>query len=344
MKQRVGKTAATLLIIAAIVALAVTFASRRHSEPVTVIKGSALGTVYQVSVKGDAPTDLRERLDSLFAAANRSMSIFDTTSLLCRINRSETDTADTNIIKCIETARRVSELSGGLYDITVQPLVEALGFGAADRQADPNIDSLLQFVGYRLLSVEGNRIVKSDRRVQIGLNSIAKGAVVDMAAEMLETMGSKDYLVDIGGEIFCRGTNGKGKEWVVGIETPFEGNYSLTGEYITTTIHLSGLGLATSGDYRNFYLTESGEKVTHIINPLTGQNTVSSLLSATVIADNCALADAYGTMFVALGEQRAIEIAQREHIAALFILAGKGDQMRIEISEAMRQHIDKSKK
>lgn len=335
-----------LLLAAAVVALIVVDCRRnatpKEAQPSVTLRGEALGTFYQVTAVGSLPADFSTRLDSLFAAANASMSIFAKGSLLSRINRGETSTADEHIIYCINLARGASEISDGSYDITIKPLVEAFGFAGKDPNYKINVDSLLTFVGYEKLSVEGLEIRKSDPRVKIDLNSIAKGYTVDLAARLVESTGCTDYLVDIGGEIFCRGTNPYGEAWGVGIETPFEGNFSLTGEHITTVVRVSEVGMATSGNYRNFRTDSEGNKYTHIINPRTGENTTSSLLSATVLAESCALADAYGTMFISLGLERSLEVAEREQIAALFIY-DDGGKMRVHKSKAFERKTQNSK-
>ena len=296
--------------------------------PSTTLRGEALGTFYQITAKGSLSESFPERLDSLLGVINRSMSIFDKGSLLSRINRGETDQADEHIIYCIDLAHTVSELSDGAYDITVKPLVEAFGFAGKRGNYAINTDSLLQFVGYCKLSHDGLRIIKADPRVQIDLNSIAKGATVDMVARLVESEGITDYLVDIGGEIFCRGTNAYGKPWGVGVETPFEGNFSLTGEHVTKVIRVSDIGMATSGNYRNFRTDSLGNKYTHIINPRTATSTTSNLLSATVLAESCALADAYATMFITLGLERSVEVAKQNNISTLFIY-DEGGKMRV---------------
>lgn len=335
-----------LLLAAAVVALIVVDCRRsstpKEAQPSVTLRGEALGTFYQVTAVGSLPADFTTRLDSLFAAANASMSIFAPNSLLSRINRGETSTADEHIIYCINLARGASEISDGSYDITIKPLVEAFGFAGKDPNYKINVDSLLTFVGYEKLSVEGLEIRKSDPRVKIDLNSIAKGYTVDLAARLVESTGCENYLVDIGGEIFCRGTNPYGEAWGVGIETPFEGNFSLTGEHITTVVRVSEVGMATSGNYRNFRTDSEGNKYTHIINPRTGENTTSSLLSATVLAESCALADAYGTMFISLGLERSLEVAEREQIAALFIY-DDGGKMRVHKSKAFESKTQNSK-
>ena len=300
-----------------------------HPTPSTTLRGEALGTFYQITAKGSLSESFPERLDSLLGVINRSMSIFDKGSLLSRINRGETDQADDYIVYCIDLARTVSELSDGAYDITVKPLVEAFGFAGKRADYTLNTDSLLQFVGYQKLSLDGLRIIKADPRVQIDLNSIAKGATVDMVARLVESEGVSDYLVDIGGEIYCRGTNPHGKEWGVGVETPFEGNFSLTGEHVTKVLRVSDIGMATSGNYRNFRTDSLGNKYTHIIDPRTATSTTSNLLSATVLAESCALADAYATMFITLGFERSVEVAEQNKIKALFIY-DDGGKMRVK--------------
>ncbi len=331
-----------LLLVTLIMALIVSDCQRRGAQPEVqpsvTLRGEALGTFYQITAVGSLPEEFPERLDSLFEVANRSMSIFAPNSLLSRINRGETSTADKHIAYCIALAQRVSHISDGAYDITIKPLVEAFGFAGKDPNYKVNIDSLLAFVGYEKLSVEGLEIRKSDPRVKIDLNSIAKGYAVDLAARLVESTGCENYLVDIGGEIFCRGTNPRGESWGVGIETPFEGNFSLSGEHITTIVKVTEVGMATSGNYRNFRTDSEGNKYTHIIDPRTGENTTSSLLSATVLAESCALADAYGTMFIALGLERAREVAEREGIAALFIY-DDGGKMKVGKSSAFEQRV-----
>lgn len=317
-----SKLITPLLLAATVVALIATDCKRntpKPAQPSVTLRGEALGTFYQITAVGSLSESFQQRLDSIFGVANRSMSIFDKGSLLSRINRGETSEADCHIVHCVEIAQKVSQISGGAYDITIKPLVEAFGFAGENPDFSVDVDSLLQFVGYEKVRTEGNRIIKSDPRVTIDLNSIAKGYTVDLAAELLESEGCTNYLVDIGGEIFCRGTNPRGEAWGVGIETPFEGNFSLTGEHITTVVRVSDVGMATSGNYRNYRTDSEGNKYTHIINPRTGKSTTSSLLSATVLAESCALADAYGTMFIALGLERSKEVAEREGIAALFI-------------------------
>lgn len=277
------------------------------------INGEALGTFVQVKCNTSLPKEtISNIIQEVDYESKNSMSIFSNTSLLSRVNRNETDSLDCHIIRNIELARRFSELSDGAYDITIKPLTDAYGFGKEEVHKQVNVDSLLEFVGYELIAVEDGRLRKADSRIQIDLNSIAKGYTVDLVAERMEALGIEDYMINIGGELRCKGYNAKGERWSIGIETPYDGNMSM--DSFEKIIHIANRAVATSGNYRRFYLTESGQKIAHTINPKTGRSAVSTLLSATVIAPTCAEADAAATMFMSLGASNNVEsIAKRCH-------------------------------
>lgn len=307
-------------------------------KPYAAVDGEMLGTFVQINARTSLPpTEIYERAKRIDAEMKRSMSIFDEGSLLSRINRGETDIADNHIKFNLELAGRVNAVSGGAYDVTVKPLVEAYGFAGKDRSRRVNVDSIMRFVGFDKVRVEGDRLIKADPRVQLDFNSIAKGYTVDLVARMLEEEGMKDYLVDIGGEVRCRGRNPKGGAWRVGVETPFEGN-DIPGSHVQQIISLTDCALATSGNYRRCYTDDEGRKVAHTIDPLTGLSAVTDLLSATVVAPTCAEADAYGTMFMALGKERAIESARRlesDGIMVYFIAAAPDGGYEVYYSKAL---------
>ena len=303
------------------------------------INGEALGTFVQVKCNTTLPAEsISNIIQEVDQESKMSMSIFSSSSLLSRINNNQTDSLDCHIERNIALARRFSELSDGVYDITIKPLTDALGFGMKEAQHRVNIDSLLEFVGYELITIEEGRIHKADSRVAIDLNSIAKGYTVDLIAERLEALGIADYMVNIGGEIRCRGNNVQGERWSIAIETPYDGNMAM--DSFEKIVRIANRAVATSGNYRRFYLTEDGQKVAHTIDPKTGRSVVSSLLSATVIAPTCAEADAAATMFMALGATDSAEsIAQQCHEAFgwdyYFIFAGE-DDYRIVCSEQLK--------
>ncbi len=301
-------------------------------------EGEMLGTFMKVTAQTErAVVEIYDAMQALDEEAKASMSIFDENSLLSRVNCNATDSLDVHIIHCLNLARRVTEESGGYYDVTVAPLVEAYGFAGKHRRVEINVDSIMEFVGADKLQIENNRLIKSDKRVRIDLNSIAKGYVVDLAAERLIQMGVENYLVDIGGEVRCSGRNPKGGAWRVGIETPIDGNATV-GASIQQVISLTDCAMATSGNYRRFYLNDKGDKVAHTIDPRTGKSAVTDLLSATVVAPTCAEADAYGTMFMAMGTQRAVELArtlQQRGVMVYFISSGEGGAYKVYYSPSL---------
>lgn len=266
------------------------------------VDGTMLGTTLHVvaDVQGTSPQELYAAVMALDREAKASMSIFDPASLLSRLNRNQTDSVDRHIAFNLRLADSISSLSDGRYDVTVKPLVEAWGFAGKEAQENPNVDSILAFVGRQKVRIENGRLIKDDPRVQLDFNSIAKGYTVDLLAQLVESFGARNYIVDIGGEVRCKGVNRQGNPWRIGIETPFDGNMS-NGEYLQRRIGMTEGGLATSGNYRRFYLDAKGNKIAHTIDPRTGRSAVSRLLSVTVAAPTCAEADALGTMFLAMG-------------------------------------------
>ena len=301
------------------------------------VDGVMLGTTLHVvaDVRGVSPQELYAAVTELDREAKASMSIYDSTSLLSRLNRSETDSVDRHIAFNLHLADSIGALSDGRYDVTVKPLVEAWGFAGKERVERPNVDSILGFVGREKVRVENGRLVKDDPRVQLDFNSIAKGYTVDLLAALVEKYGAENYIVDIGGEVRCRGVNRQGNPWRIGIETPFDGNMS-NGEYLQKRVRLHDGGLATSGNYRRFYLDGEGNKVAHTIDPRTGRSAVSRLLSVTVAASTCAEADALGTMFLAMGADDALAAAAAmPGMKVYFILAGDGDEYEEYVSPAM---------
>lgn len=301
------------------------------------VDGVMLGTTLHVvaDVRDVSPQELYAAVMELDREAKASMSIYDGTSLLSRLNRNETDSVDRHIAFNLRLADSIGSLSDGRYDVTVKPLVEAWGFAGKERTEHPNVDSILEFVGREKVRVENGRLVKDDPRVQLDFNSIAKGYTVDLLAALVEKYGAENYIVDIGGEVRCRGVNRQGNPWRIGIETPFDGNMS-NGEYLQKRVRLHDGGLATSGNYRRFYLDKEGNKVAHTIDPRTGRSAVSRLLSVTVVAPTCAEADAFGTMFLAMGADDALAAAAAmPGVKVYFILADGSDGYEEYVSPAM---------
>ena len=298
------------------------------------IDGSMLGTTYHIIAQTErSEMDIFGEMQRINEEAIASMSIFTPTSLLSRINSNEVDEVDIHIARNIEIAAKVNALTPR-YDITVKPLVDAYGFAAKNREAKPNIDSLIQFVGFSKFRLENRRIVKEDPRLQLDLNSVAKGYVVDLIAEWLDKQACENYIVEVGGEIRAKGLNSKGIAWRVGVDTPFDNN-NTPGAHQQRVVQISGSALATSGNYRRFYYNAEGERISHTLNPQTGHSHTTTLLSATVIAPRCATADALATAFMASDEADAIAMAEhlRDSVQVYFVLAPeKGQEKYREFS------------
>ena len=290
-----------------------------------------LGTTFRVVANTTlTQSEIYSEAIAIDSVAKSSMSIFNPNSLISAINAGEVDTLDIHLLRNIAVAARIHALSGGAYDITVKPLTDAYGFARVSKKEHFDIDSLLQFVGFDKFRVVGNQIVKADSRVQLDLNSLAKGYTVDLLADRLEQMGCWDYIVEIGGEIRASGVNAKGSQWRIGVDSPIEGNQS-PGTYQQTVIKISDKALATSGNYRRYYTDSEGNKVTHTIDPKSGRSVSSRLLSATVVAPRCVEADAMATMFMAMGDKAAVTLAEElksEGIEVYFILAN-GEEFEI---------------
>ena len=304
------------------------------------VDGPMLGTTFHIVAASPlSATEIFAEAMEVDAEAKASMSIFDPESLLSRINDNRTDSLDIHLLRNIAVAAEINALSRGAYDITIAPLTEAYGFAAKQREKSPRIDSIMQFIGFERFRVNGSRIVKSDPRLRLDLNSLAKGYTVDMLADRLEQRGCTDYIVEVGGEIRAKGLNRQGVEWRVGIDTPFEGNNS-PGKHCQKVVAISNRALATSGNYRRYHTDSEGRKIVHTIDPRTGLGAVSRLLSATVITERCVRADAMATMFMAMGEEQAIALADslRDEVKVYFIIAAKeGQQEEYEIFSTLEQ-------
>ncbi len=301
----------------------------RQPVPELRLRGFTQGTSYDIRILGPVKAEVQAEIDTLFARVEKSMSLYDPASLISRLNRNETDTLDEYIAECIALAQAFSAQTGGLFDITVKPLTAAYGFAEAERTESPNLDSLLQFVGREKIGVENNCLVKADPRVQIDLNAVAQGYTVDLVSRYLDGLGIENYIVEMGGEVFGRGRRADGEKWRVSIDAPVEGNM-IPGAQRQAVLHLSGRGLATSGNYRKFYEDAAGRKIVHTIDPRTGEPVIRNVLSATVVAPTAAQADMIGTYFMVAGLEKAKEFLSRHpEIDAYIVYADEQGEMQV---------------
>ncbi|MDR0907049.1 MAG: FAD:protein FMN transferase [Rikenellaceae bacterium] len=291
-------------------------------EGYTTYTGPAQGTTYRI-VANPGSEAIEEGITSVFEQIDLTFSMFNPASLVSRINRGETSETTPLFDSCFGIARRVWSHSGGYYDITVKPLVDAWGFGPGEEQAEPCVDSIMQFVGMDKVEISGGRIAKDDARLQLDFSSVAKGFTVDCLAQMLEREGARDYLVEVGGEVRVKGVNAKGNPWRIGINRPEEG---FSDEY-QAVVTLGGAltSIATSGNYRNWFTDEAGHRRVHTIDPTTGRPAIGSLLSVSIAAPTCAKADAFATALMASGSiARATPILPPEGVEYFIIYTDEG--------------------
>ncbi len=270
------------------------------------IEGNAQGTSYHISYLSDDDSNLKPAIDSLLKEIDSSMSTWLPVSHISRINNNEEDVqVDQYFIEVFNKSIEVSEKTDGLFDVTVGPLVNSWGFGVSKKTTPDSkkIDSLLQLVGYKMLKLEDNKIIKEKPEIKLDFNAIAQGYSVDVLASYLDSKGIKNYLVELGGELKAKGKK-ENENWKVGIDKPDE--KASSERKLEAVIHLNDKALATSGNYRKFY-EEDGQKFSHIINPKTGFPAKQNLLSATVIAKDGITADAYATAFMVMGLEKSIQ-------------------------------------
>jgi len=300
----------------------------QNRRPVKHFEGQAFGTTYSITCVTD-PADKRPlphaQIDSLLAELSHTFSIFDTTSIIYRWNKGENVELNEDFLAVLRLSKTISTNTDGAFDCTVQPLVQLWGFGkdgVRHTVGDDTLAAVREFVGFQLVDLQGNSILRKDPRVQLNFNAVAKGYAVDRVADWLVENGYTDCLVEIGGEVAARGSK-NGKPWKVGIQIPTQTADGARESFESLPLP-DHRAVATSGNYRN-YFEEGGVRYTHILDPRTGQPERTNLLSVTVVAPDCATADAYATAFMVLGHDKSAQIVkQHSELEAWFIVA-EGD-------------------
>jgi thiamine biosynthesis lipoprotein len=297
-----------------------------ETEDVWLLNGATMGTTYTVKVvpKGfdeTAKEPLGQRVQRVLDGVDLAMSTYKTDSEIQKFNRSGTEIfeASEDLVEVVAEAQRVARLTLGAFDITVGPLVDIWGFGPSGSEKAPDeqtLEELVALTGYEQVSVdvEARVLRKARSDCRIDLSAIAKGFAVDEVAGLLEAEGFVDFMVEVGGEVRCRGRNDTGAVWKIGIERPDH-----RGRAIQLAIPLANLALATSGDYRNFVIRD-GRRISHTIDPRTGYPIAHNLASVSVIHASCMTADALATALEVLGPDEGLTLADRLEIPALFIL------------------------
>ncbi len=298
----------------------------RGTSQLRTAQGGIFGMTYHV--KYESPQPLDAEILAELQRVDASLSVFNPQSVISQINDGRRERVDAMLYEVLQKARQVSEATGGAFDITVMPLVNAWGFGFKHGKLpvpDREVDSLRALVGYRRLELTTDSVLhKEDARISIDCGAIAKGYGVDRVARLLRDRGVRNFMVEIGGEVVTKGRNPQtARPWQIGVSRPDETRQG-EGE-VQTVLSLENAALATSGNYHNFYIRD-GRKYAHTIDPRTGRPVQHSLLSATVMAHDCATADAYATAFMVLGLDSAMQVVKgTKGLKAYFIYAdGQG--------------------
>ena len=283
---------------------------QQQSIPYQHHTGFIFGTVYNVTYQSDH--DLQQEIETELKKVDAEFSMFNDTSTVSRLNRGEHPVLSSMFLDVYKLARQVSEKTGGAFDITVAPLVNAWGFGFRNEQMPDSrqVDSLRQLVGYQHLALKGQELLMNRPGMMLDFSAIAKGYGVDAVTQLLSRHDVSNFMVEIGGEVTTRGVSPKRLPWRIGVTKPTDDSLQVSNEY-QTVLNVTDRSMATSGNYRNFYY-KGGRKYAHTIDPRTGYPVQHSLLSATVLASDCATADAYATSFMVMGMDGARRILEQE--------------------------------
>lgn len=303
--------------------------------------GKIHGTYYHATYLQPEGKNLQDKIEKKMLEFELSLSTFNPNSIISKINRNDDNVITDDYFETMYfEAEKVSENTGGAFDITVAPLVNAwgFGFGNQDRKNEPDVKSILTYVGYRKIKLENHSVIKSDKRIMLDASAIAKGQSSDVIGALLEANGCEHYLIEIGGEVACKGLNPKGKKWRIGIDQPTDDFFDEQKE-LQTIVAITNIGLATSGNYRQYYYRD-GKKYAHTINPISGYPVDHNLLSATAIAPTCMQADAYATAFMVLGVDSSLAVCNRTpELECYLIYADDSGAFQVTYSEGFEKYL-----
>ena len=322
-----------LLIVGTVVII-----RHQSSIPYQHNSGMVFGTTYNITYQCDS--NLHNSIIRELEKVDEALSPFNKKSVITAVNNNNDIEVNDMFADVFLMAQKISDDTSGDFDITVAPLVNAWGFGFKNgtQPTKHNIDSLKNIIGYKKVRLEGRKVVKKDKRLMLDCSSIAKGYGSDVVARFLQKRGVKNYMVEIGGEIVTKGISPKRVPWKIGVTRPVDDSLSVSKE-LQSVINVTDKAMATSGNYRNFYY-KNGKKYAHTIDPHTGYPVQHNILSATVIADNCATADAYATAFMVMGLEKAQKLLERHpELMAYFIYSNKDGKNKTWCSEKLKKKV-----
>lgn len=334
MKSKIIKS---LFPVLAILLLA---CNRQDKMQRIAFNGEAQGTYYTVNYFATEEKITKVSVDSLLRAFDLVASLWVSESIISAVNDNATDLVDDpHFIELFNISKEVAEKTNGAFDFTIGPLASAWGFGFREKiEISPKvIDSLKALVGHEKVTLVDGKIFKTHPNIQFDFNAVAQGYAVDLLGKLLESKNIHNYLVDIGGEVLAKGKKPDGSRWIIGIEKPAEDANSQRS--LQATIELSDQAIATSGNYRKFY-EKDGIRYPHTIDPQTGYPVTHTLLSATVIASNAAIADAYATAFMVMGKEKSIEFLEDKEMEVFFIYSDEDGNFETWATPSIRDKIN----
>jgi len=309
-------------------------------------KGIIFGTTYHITYESPNNKDLQKGIEATLEKVNNSLSPFKPHSIISHINQNKDTLLDKEFTTVFNKAMEISKITNGAFDITVAPMVNAWGFGFKNKEkiTPEKIDSLKQLVGYKKIKILNGKIIKENNGTMLDCSAIAKGFACDKTGEYLKKEGCTNYMVEIGGEVVAKGINDKNENWKIGISRPDDNNF-FDDQKLKAILSLKNKALATSGNYRNYYIDEDGKKVAHEINPITGYPARQNMLSTTVLSNDCMTADAYATAFMVMGLDNSIKILkQNKELEVYFIYSDKNLKTRTYISDGFKKFLIKDYK
>lgn len=329
-----------------VILLLITSLSCKEKESeFSAFNGFTQGTTYSITYENPgnlSPEELQFKVETILYKFDMSLSLYQDSSIVTKINRNEYAVPDSFFLDVFSQSKKIWELTGGAFDITIGPLVKAWGFGPDEVRGftESSRDSLLALIGMEKVDIKDGMLVKTDPRVSLDFNAIAQGYSVDVIAGFFDGLGLKRYLIEIGGEVRVRGDRG-GREWRIGIDRPEENNM-VAGQELQAIISMKNRSLATSGNYRKFYV-ENGIKYSHTIDPVTGYPARNQLLSATILAGDCATADGVATACMVMGKDRTIEfLAGHPEFEGFLVYSDDSGNFRTWMSESLKKNISEA--
>lgn len=323
--------------------MAAVYLYRQYAHtPLVHLTGTTMGVVpYSIKYLDKSGQALQPSVDSLLEAFNQSLSTYIPNSEISTFNKDSAGFTFESpfFYPVLHRSAEIFNATDGMFDPTVMPLVKAWGFGpgkAPENLDSAQVDSIRQFVGFKKISFDGRSVSKSAPGVQLDFSAIAKGYGVDVVAELLLSRGIQNFMVEIGGEIVCRGNNPSGKPWVIGIDNPLFGEPGQ--EAMAAKVKMEDRAVATSGNYRNFYIKD-GKKYAHTLHPKTGYPVEHSLLSASVFAPDCMTADAFATALMVMGTEEAIRLLETRPELEGLLIYEEGGQLRTYATAGLKESI-----